>query len=331
MKEKDIRVYELETYSMLKNIDETILKLNPIIKERGFEFVGFSIAELENQFYSLFYFSPENEKGMRVRLNGGMIISERFSKIMHKHPLGGFSNLSLGNGEGKAYFLKRIDNTTQKVVNNIMQDSGSALGETRDFTDELVRKLRLFKNGDIRSLATFHIHKESRHVGTRVERTFDNIYADKIYKIDDTEISALKVHLLKGLKSTDLTKLAESYFDNSYLTFDFRMKFVNLITALESLFNRGKDQISHIISRHLALVISENKKEFEDNYKRIKKIYNIRSQIVHGQKLKANGKNIMESMDELQNLTRKAIVFCIQSGKGKDELFSYFNAKGFSD
>jgi len=330
--QENVRVYELEIYCMFTNVDETILHLNPTIRKDGFKFVGFSMVELESKFYSLFGLEPSYKKMRGIKLKNGTIVSEKFHKAVRKHPLGEL-NMNIQNG-GKVFFLQSIKNTFQRVVDNIIQfpDTDNRFSELREYSSQLERKLRLFKNGGITTLGCFQVQTDSRHVGMRVENGLYNSYASRnIFTIEKKEIADLQLHLSKDLQATDLTKLAETYFDSSYVTVDFRMKFINLVTALESLFNKGEHPISHIIARHLAIIISESSVEFQTNYSKIKKLYGMRSLIVHGQKLKSGGKIIIENLDILQDMTRKAIVYCLESSKSKNELFAYLNVKGFSE
>lgn len=330
--QENVTTYELETYCMFKNVDESILKLNQIVQKDGYEFVGFTALELEQKFSSLFSLEKGYKVTRGIRLENGDVISNTFYTALTNHPLGK-ANIDLLNG-GNVYFLKSLDNSFQRVVNNVIQigDTDGAFEGIRKYSSELVRKFRLFKDGGVTTLGHFHIQKDSRHIGRRVENGLYSIYASrKKFSIADLELPNLKTHLSKEINSTPLTELAENYFESSYKAVDFRMKFINLVTALESLFNRGKDQISHIIARHLALIVSKDREEFQSNYKRVKKIYGMRSLIVHGQALKSKEKQIIGSLDELQNLTRQAILYCLESKKTKEELFAYLNAKGFED
>ena len=98
------------------------------------------------------------------------------------------------------------------------------------------------------------------------------------------------------------------------------------MTCLESLFNLGKDQIAHTISRHLALILSSDKDEFKINYARIKKLYNIRNGIVHGVEYKGN---LMDDYIDLCEKVRRAINYCNTAGLTKEQLFEHLNLSGF--
>ena len=98
------------------------------------------------------------------------------------------------------------------------------------------------------------------------------------------------------------------------------------MTCLESLFNLGKDQIAHTIARHLSIIISKDKAEFNTNYSRIKKLYNIRNSIVHGGEYK---RDIVQDYLELSNKVRAAINYCNVEGLTKEKLFEELNSRGY--
>ena len=226
-------------------------------------------------------------------------------------------------------FKAFLDNLESRPKNEInVETSIKIVGEFQRFKNELIRKLQLFKNGDLICPVEFEIEKSSREIVQTVTARVLKPSSNNSYSISDEEVETLRIHLSQDFESTALTELAESLFFNSYEVHDYKVRFTILMSALESLFNRSKDQISHIIARHLALIISSGSEEFETNYKRIKKLYSIRSQIIHGQNVKFK-EDIMNLTDELQDLTRKAILYCMKSKKTKEELFCYLNAKGY--
>jgi Apea-like HEPN len=98
------------------------------------------------------------------------------------------------------------------------------------------------------------------------------------------------------------------------------------MTCLESLFNLGRDQITHTVSRHLSIILSTNATEFQLNYKRIKKLYGIRSTIVHGG---TTNEKIEDVTYELQDKVSKAMLYCFKTDLNKSELFDKLNQSGY--
>ena len=317
--------YSIESYALFKNVDETILKLNPIIKKKGYEFVSFNLSELEKNFSGLYSLPEKYDTSWFVVFDKGVTISNEFYQA--------YQNSSIGNTTStnpKAFFLKRIKKFDRLTVNNTIElgKSMKVIEEMQKFRDALIRKLKLFENGNIMSPILFQVRSDSRKIEYQLMGRIMKPITHKLYSIKDKDIIKLEKHLNQDLESTKLTELAEMYFESSYELYDAKIRFTNLIIALESLFNCNKDKISHTIAKHLSIIISINKEEFERNYKRIKKLYRIRGQIVHGQTDRFK-ENIDNLTDEVQNLARTAILYCIRTKMNKQELFLFLNSAGF--
>jgi Apea-like HEPN len=88
----------------------------------------------------------------------------------------------------------------------------------------------------------------------------------------------------------------------------------------------GKDQIAHTIARHLSVIISKDKPQFNINYSKIKKLYNMRNSIVHGGEYKGD---IIQDYLDLSNKVRAAINYCNKGDLTKEKLFEELNSTGF--
>ena len=325
---KNIQKLDLEAYVLFKNVDESILKLNPILEKYGYRFIEVPLEKLESDFFDLFNLRPNKsyEESSIIVLSDQCSISTEFFELLTDSPLGGFELLD----NGKMYFLKRIKDFTVEIVDGMMKNKNTMKigGEIQKFKNDLIKKLKYFKNGDIMGSVEFQIFKKSRMINSRLIPRILKPPTRYNFVILDEELNEIKKHLEKDLKSKKSIELAEIYFNSCYELSDYKTRFINLITSLESIFNRSESQISHIVARHLSLILSKDKESFEVNYRRIKKLYGIRSKLVHGQSI--NFKESLEELThELQNYTRKAILFCMQTDLGKNELFSFLNSKGF--
>jgi hypothetical protein len=147
------------------------------------------------------------------------------------------------------------------------------------------------------------------------------------YTIDDEDVSKLSTTLKAKYESNQLTELAAKNFSLVYDIPDGRIRYITLMTCLESLFNLGKDQIAHTIARHLSIILSEDKEQFKKNYTEIKKLYNMRNNIVHGSEYK--GDDLMKDYLNLADKVRKAIIYCNTPSLTKEKLFEELNIRGF--
>ncbi|MDM5155012.1 HEPN domain-containing protein [Bacillus sp. DX1.1] len=86
------------------------------------------------------------------------------------------------------------------------------------------------------------------------------------------------------------------------------MKIVAYCNALECLFTIGTSEVNHKIAERVALMLGtsgESKKEF---FKIIKKAYDFRSLLVHGQHLKGEEEKLIEFSRKLDNILRQLLV-----------------------
>jgi len=287
----DVKNIEIETYALFIGVNKSILKLNPFISEQGFEFIYLDASELEEKYSALFNFPKPHDPKPYIKFSTGVTVSHEFYKTFD-------STSFVPRGADGLFMLKRRTKYILEIKNGSIRINNEAMQEVSDFALNLERKLRLFKNGDISTPVQFDLATESRHIYARSERLLkSNIVRDR-YDIQDNEVEDLAEFLLKANIKSELTELAEMYFFDSYMIDTDRGKIVNLMTALESLFNRNPSQISHIIARHLSIIINL-------------------------------GSDIREKVLELQEITRSAILYCLNSDLNKDELFSDLNCKGF--
>ncbi len=316
---------EVEIYSLFKNVDDSILLLNPILKKHGFIFEEHNLLSLEANFANLYSFK-ESKKTLNY-INSD--VDNQYSLDFNYH-----YNMSLFGGPNleespKAYFLKSLKNYTVNENYEVINKKDYEIGINMErFTKSLIRKLHLYKNGDIMSPVRFRITKNSKKIISKViKRTIRPINHQNLI-IDSQELLTIENLINKDLEPTSLTELSESFFFNSYEVFDSKIRFINLMTCLESIFNNNTHQIAHTISRHLSIIMSENKAEFNENYNRIKKLYSIRNTIVHGQPFNKKEK-LADLIKEVQNLVRFSILYCIENKLTKNDLFNELNSKGF--
>jgi hypothetical protein len=223
--------------------------------------------------------------------------------------------------DGYIYFIK---GKTENVVKN-----------ERDYLINLEQKLRLFKEGYL----TFPIVISNAEIinGKLVNAT--NIFTqigitlsrDK-YTITKDEITELNAFLKKYKVPFDqqYLQLALQNLVSSKTVKPKEIKFLLLMIGFESLFNMGKSQITHTVSRHTALLATRNRTEAHNVYKEMKKYYGIRSKIVHGNS--KSKKSVISQSDivRLRNLLRVCIKKIYLLDMNKDIQFEYLNEQGFN-
>ena len=323
---KEIYSYEVEAYALMTQVDRSVLQLNPVLQKYGYEFVAINIQDLERDFSDMVGLrKPYDPKGLVNLKEQGLSISNQFYETVVNSSLLGIDLIL----HGYVILLKRIQTYERKVVNYTFtaEEGYGPTNEMHDFAMALMHQLRLLKNDYASYLFQFHIARDTRTVVMRYAG-----FGRKGFKIGKLNMTTEEVvrfgRLFTGkIVVTDLSRIAFESFCIAHDIDDIKTQFITFMTALESIFNLGADQISHTVSRHLALVLSANKEEFLAHYRQIKKLYGTRSKIVHGDTVKTN---LEVETDMLKTYTRQALQFSLTCSLSKKELFEELNAKGFS-
>jgi hypothetical protein len=313
--------FTLESFAIISNADTSILHLNEIIQPDGYEFLYISPEQLEGEFYEVFNYPKEqvSSKAVVVVQDKNVLASEFYNIVQDTHLLSLTQII-----DNSIVFLKRT-----KSFEYDLEKGSKFIDDKEDvsfnyYVNDLIQKLRLYKPQSIKSTAQFHKFKENNRVIRKLRPPVSVQDFNPKYSIQQEEIEDFK-KVYDMTFDNSLVKLALANFNLSYLLNERKIMFINLIVCLESLFNQGKDQISHTISRHLAIILSTNLEEFKANYSRVKKLYSMRSDIVHGNK----DINPHDEAVELREYVRRAIIFCAEFGGNKKELFEYLNTKGY--
>jgi hypothetical protein len=223
--------------------------------------------------------------------------------------------------DGNIYFIKGLP---------------SKLGGYRNYIVHLLTKLKLFKEGYV----TLPVQIGQAYISNdKLEKAFFIMYSlgiskkSIIYSLSNVEATRLN----KFIKEITLPikeeyiQLAIDNLEESMRITRKHLSFLLLMIGFESLFNLDKTQITHTISRHTAILNSNNKTEFNTKYKEIKDFYNRRSALVHALiKTKKKPEPITDSdLIELRNSLRVCIKKTYKLNLNKNDLFEYLNTKGF--
>jgi hypothetical protein len=315
----------MKIYALFRNVDESILKLNQYMT--GYKFVKFDLSEVEKEFFQLFGLPKDFTAQEFISNYNGKVFTRNFYDAITNSKLTEYSVLNRGYmiflEASEVFELEHDENGHIKIDNPTHN-----LFQSFEYVHHLIQCLRLIFSGYVAAPTIFQIDLSNKHIFTKM---FDGVYrtVEKNLNIDESKFENFGNLIKKPFPQSNDLSLALENFNTSYTIQDDRVRFIILITALESIFNFGRDQITHTIARHSSLLISKTKQEFHHNYSRVKKLYNQRSSLVHG-----SGKNkIIQDIDIdfSEELVRIAIVFWINKGTDKEELFDYFNALGYPE
>jgi hypothetical protein len=191
-----------------------------------------------------------------------------------------------------------------------------------------IRCVRLITGGHV-EFAALYWYQE-------VEKQADMIYAqhsempvkDKPGTVNpyavakDNELLQL---LLSPMKH-EYIELAWDHWDESFKAHHSHIEFLQLMMALEALFNVGQHDIRYRISRSAAVLLGEDRENAEFYYDTVREAYDGRSQLVHTGKSKAlDNINIWF----LRFVVRCAIIELIRLDMPKDQVAAELTKLGF--
>ncbi len=320
---------KVNIYTIFRNCDDSILLLNPFLRSKGYIFIKMELNEIEDKFHQLFSV-PDRKMGTDTMKFGNAEVSEAFGMIIFNHS--SYTDYFFGDLTEHyfAYLLTYIDQikfTDESYYKQIMKFSY----DINQFANELLCNLRLIEEGDIESTMTICVNEDNTvpHKLWKEELFKRNKVTSIKKETLDNLIELISNNAYCKLNNSDLTGLSIQTFLSAYKINDSRIRYLTLMICLESIFNVSKDQISHTISRHTAILLSDNIDDFNILYKRIKKLYGIRSTIVHGDSLRKE--NIQDLINEIENYVRRVFIEIVYSASNlnREQLFYHLNSKGF--
>lgn len=182
---------------------------------------------------------------------------------------------------------------------------------------ELLTKLRLFVNGDIcfgyqsKKVQSMFFGSmigpgSGSHPKSQIKYNFDSFNLPKFKKLSSLwDVGA-------GEKFRENFGLSLDYFESAKERENLRDKLIDYMIVLESLLTEGMSEVGFQISFRTALLISKDEQEFISNKDKLKKLYNKRSRIVHGEKQKhpEESKNqvTVEDIEFLGEAVRKVLI-----------------------
>lgn len=153
--------------------------------------------------------------------------------------------------------------------------------------------------------------KESRYLLDNIEKILNNKIEDKIF---ETILSTYNANL-----SISNMKIA----------------FLNLVTCLEILFEKGNSELTFQISRGVAVLLSESKQDGIALFDKMKMLYGIRSKLVHSgewEPKKYYGKyNDGEPFEDLKLIVIKCVRKYIILNFNKDSFIELINSSGYGE
>lgn len=156
---------------------------------------------------------------------------------------------------------------------------------------------------------------------------------DAILEVKDARAAAGILSKMCSLSNPSRLLIAQESFSVTHSTFFPSMQILTLFAALEALFGEGQNEIAHQIAERCAIFLEKKPADRNERYITVKKLYNIRSKIIHGDEPKYSGslfEGLKDDSDKLERAieyTREAIRLCLLRIMQSDQLFMLFTDK----
>lgn len=121
---------------------------------------------------------------------------------------------------------------------------------------------------------------------------------------------------IKGALFADFLEIASRRFNLAYQRDKIEDRFIDYFVSLESLYSTKveRGEVTHRISTRASKVLDKSLENRRTKRNRLKKLYNYRSGIVHGEKIKLTWENI----EEVENIVRQSLKWFINRKTGTD-------------
>lgn len=189
----------------------------------------------------------------------------------------------------------------------------------------LVRLMRLFGEGNIRIPLIYWYYYHEGHPRAFYSGGTGLFVAPEPYFLPSSEVPALLIFVKKTKipLAHSFVQLAFENFELSYETPNTNLSFLSLMMGLETLLNRGRQNIRSTLARNAAVLLGKDRNEAEAIFSGVKGLYDKRSAIIHTGKSDVMGQG---DLKQLRRYVREAIKEAHNVGKDKDDLVDLLNS-----
>lgn len=202
--------------------------------------------------------------------------------------------------------------------------------ETYQYMFDLVKIMRLFKEGDISLPLEYRFHYKNGvpHIKAMAEpisflpKNRFSLNIDEFPRLQEL-LNTIELPLKSKFKEL---KLAFENFQLSYSVNNPQLQFLTLMNCMEVLFHpSGEGELRYRISRNFAVLLGDEEADTQSKYKKMRNFYDIRSDIVHRGQSDITYNDVLE----LRHYVRESIKEIYRMNKNKDELLQILNSSGF--
>lgn len=197
------------------------------------------------------------------------------------------------------------------------------------FLENVLAALRLFKEGRLFMPFSYSYLWDNDRItfhGSQVDFRKPSQVSE--YSLDISEIKEAN-RIIKTLKlpfEMPFLRLAHSTFEHSYFIDEPEICFLWLMVGMETIFNRGDQEITRTISRNVAVLLGSHLEECLRIQKEFRTLYKQRSKLVHG---KLDNKIDIGVVLSLRDYVRRSIRKTHELNIDRDRLLDILDASGF--
>lgn len=125
---------------------------------------------------------------------------------------------------------------------------------------------------------------------------------------------------------SEYVALAHRHFEESFRVEDLKLQFLLLMIALEILYNDGHQELKYRIARGCGVLLGNSSEEGAAIYDEVRKLYDLRSIVVHAGKTQALDDNRVRS---LRTIVRRSVLASVRLGLSKDAMSALLTQNGF--
>ena len=247
----------------------------------------------------------------------------------------------LNREEGNAYIISNlidgiestkpgeIDNKNFNVIDRYEIIHGKYL-------DEKLTLMRLFKEGHLFMPERYYFFEDDESaiylVRTGMGKTAmgEDFMKGTTYSLEKSELQDLQT-FIQSTKFPFLNpslRLAHQNFEMAYSIYQKDLSFLALMISMESLFNPGGGELTYRISRNTAVLIGKDKDDSRNIFRKMKKLYGKRCDIVHQGKPNAVTE---DDVKDLRDYVIRSIKEFYKIEESKDKILELLNSCGFGD
>ena len=109
--------------------------------------------------------------------------------------------------------------------------------------------------------------------------------------------------------SEDTTRIQRclNLLDHARTVGDIGLRIVMYVSFLETLFSTDTSELAHKLADRVAWFVAEGEKDRKEVYARMKRVYNARSRVIHGDIVKGEGETLISAAKSADELLRKVV------------------------